>query len=242
MNILALDFETTGLDPEYDKIIEVGAIVYNTQHKHIIHTFSDLVVVDKELPDVVALKTNINTYVLMMHGVPLKESLTKLKELIDTYKIEYFMGHNGRSFDSKFLEKACLEHDIYGLNLPWIDTRFDIEYPDAIETRRLDYLAAEHGFINPFPHRALFDCMTMIKILERYDFVEVLDNSKIKDVVVEAVVSFANKDQAKEAKYMWQNCGDKVFPKKWVKQIKANKLGHERSKRKFEVNVVWEES
>ena len=45
---------------------------------------------------------------------------------------------------------------------------------EKIKTRSLPYLAADHGFLNPFPHRALFDVMTMIQIAGMYDINEIL--------------------------------------------------------------------
>ena len=39
----------------------------------------------------------------------------------------------------------------------------DVPYPETIATRKLTYLAADHGIVNPFAHRALFDVITMMQ-------------------------------------------------------------------------------
>jgi DNA polymerase III epsilon subunit-like protein len=46
MNALILDVETTGLDPAKDRLIEVGAVLWNVEHRAIVEVYSGLMRAD----------------------------------------------------------------------------------------------------------------------------------------------------------------------------------------------------
>jgi hypothetical protein len=122
--------------------------------------------------------------------------------------------------------------------LPWIDTLTDIPYPAEISTRKLSYLAADHGFINPFQHRALFDVLTMLNVLSRYELGAILEFQQIPWVTIQANVSYDDRMLAKEARFFWQAIGDKKYPNKWVKRIKKNVFEEEKASYRFPITVL----
>jgi len=110
-------------------------------------------------------------------------------------------AHNGNNFDRPLLDTWAAR---YGLdsqkNKIWIDTKADIDRPIKDSTR-LVYMAADHGFLNPFPHRAMFDVMTMLTILNKYELDPILELAKSPTRVVKALVPFEQKDLAKNRGY-----------------------------------------
>ena len=117
----------------------------------------------------------------------------------------------------------------------WIDTRVDVPYPDNIKTRKLTYLAAEHGFANPFQHRALFDVLTMLKIMGLYNMEDILFFAKQETVRVIAHVSFQQKQLAKDRGYHWDG-----EAKIWFLDMKKSKSLKEENEAGFPVTIVKE--
>src|SRR5690606_9794451 len=99
---------------------------------------------------------------------------------------------------------------------PWIDTKCDI--PQKGKSSSLVYMAADHGFVNPFPHRALHDVFTMLKLAGHYDLDEALQLARSPYITLVAEVSFDDRDKAKSAGFHWD-------PKRklWTQRVRAKK-------------------
>jgi DNA polymerase-3 subunit epsilon len=95
----------------------------------------------------------------------------------------------------------------------------DIVFPKDITTRRLTYLAAEAGFTSPWKHRAIFDVMTMLKLASAYDLDAIVARAREPLLYVQAVVSFDEKEKAKELGFRWFAPG-----KQWWKPMKVSDL------------------
>jgi DNA polymerase-3 subunit epsilon len=233
MLILGLDFETTFLSPvdvSKLRITEIGAVLYDWDTKKPLEIMSKLIYSDeypKSPPELVEL-TGITDEMLDLYGEIPPPQLRELNCLMA--QADYVVAHNGNGFDKPIYEAECLRHNIVRVEKPWIDTRVDIQYPANIKSRKLTYLAAEHGFANPFQHRALFDVLTMMHILEKYDLDKVIALSKEDSYIVTANVSFQNKDKAKGRGYFW-NAPDKL----WQKEVKESTLDDEKNHGEFNV-------
>ena len=108
--LVALDLETTGLDPTQDEIIEIGAVRF--RNGEVIEEFSALVNPGRPIPPFVTTLTEI-TNELVMNAPPLSAVLPKLKEFVGDTP---WVGHN-IGFDASFLYR----HDTLRDNLR-IDT------------------------------------------------------------------------------------------------------------------------
>ncbi|MFK8139296.1 MAG: exonuclease domain-containing protein [Bdellovibrionales bacterium] len=213
MLLLGLDLETTGLSWEFDRIIEIGAVVWDTDESRPVAIQSELVNIgEQSLPKIISDLTGIFDKDLAKFGISEKQALLSTINLAE--HCDYVVAHNGNSFDKKFLDKALESHGLE-LSLPWIDTMHDVPYSDGIKTRKLSYLATEHAFLNPYSHRACFDVLTMFKVLENYDINEVVELSKSPTVKVQAVVSYDDRNKAKEAGFRWDSSN-----RAWVKEMK----------------------
>ncbi len=229
MYLLGIDFETTGLSPETDQIIEVGAVVWDAEQKKPVEMFSKLVQVTNLplAPKIIEL-TGITDEHLKNFGVPLVDVLEELGHLAN--KCDYLVGHNALGFDRKFLNNACDQLGKPRFNQRWIDTTIDINFPQEIKTRKLTYLAADHHFISPAAHRAAFDVMTMFQLVSRYDIHEICDRASSDLVQVIARVSFENKNLASENGFRWD-----PNQRTWSKSMR--KYDIDKSKFPFDIQI-----
>ncbi len=220
MKILGLDFETTGLEAQQERVIEIGAVIWCTETNKPLSMMSELIKFEgfQQLPAEIIKITGITDDMLNSYGVEGKPAFDKLNQMISS--CDYVVAHNAK-FDRSFFEA---EVQRYGTqcdvqSLKWIDTCNDVPYPEDIQTRKLSYLAAEHGILNTNAHRALFDVMAMLNVLKNYSIEEVVDRSNSPLVQVIAKVSFAEKDKAKNLGFRW-NKDDKT----WFKEFKEMDL------------------
>lgn len=232
MIILGLDFETTGLEPTTDRVIEIGAVLWDTERKAPLQVQSDFILHKTEenvtIPEEIQKITGILPEDLTRFGLPAKQAFERLNHLISF--AEYVVAHNGNEFDQKFYQAEVARLKIDEDLTPWIDTMTDIPFSEDFKTRKLTYLAAEHGFLNPFSHRAAFDVLTMLKVLEPYDLGQVTELAKSPTLTVKAAVSYDDREKAKARGYRW-NPKDKI----WVKTIKEVFLENERVSADFDV-------
>ncbi len=214
---IIVDLETTGTDFANDKIIEIGILEFG-------------------------LEEGYEPMVGNMYGAlqdpqqPLTEEIKKLTGLEDVYlkdkqidwKIvsDYFsrasiaIAHNAL-FDRTFLLKQS-ELDLtavhWGCSLRFIDWK-----GHGFKTRSLNYLAADHGFVNPFAHRALFDCATTFRIIAPR-LKELIEYSFLREYRIFATgAAFDTKDLLKANSYRWD-------PERrvWSKDVFENRLADER--------------
>jgi DNA polymerase-3 subunit epsilon len=222
-----LDFETTVIDPVDPKqmnIVEVGAVLWDTKRNYPLLTISRLVwdtsyTFSERMTEI----TGLTHKDLLEYGTSPKYALEKLVKLMG--RAEAIVAHNGQGFDKVVLECEGKRHGIEIPEMPWIDTCFDVPYPKKIETRKLDFLAPAHGFLNPFAHRALFDVLSMLKVLSHYDFDKILEQMKIPSITVRAmsakpfgptaVIGAKQNEFAKSRGYRFHG-----ETKAWVKTIK----------------------
>lgn len=142
------------------------------------------------------------------------------------------VGHNGLKFDRPLLEHWAGKYDV---SLPaklWIDTKCDLDIPSHNSTR-LVYLAADHSILNPFPHRAVLDVITMMTILSKHDLNKVIESAKSPTITIRAVVNYDNREAAKARGYHWQ-----ADRKIWAMSIKEMNLEKERAASQFPIEVV----
>lgn len=233
MLVLGLDFETTGLDRKEDRITEVGAVLWDTELNAPVRLYNELLACDKELTPEITRLTGITNQMLKRFGQHPDFVLGHLTAMIS--QADFVIAHNA-PFDRAFYE-AALERAGYAADqsVIWADSAVDVNYPEHIETRKLVFLAAEHGFLNPFAHRAVTDVLTMLQVCSRYDWKEIFESAKLPNVTIWAKTTFQEKDIAKAAGYRWNG-----ETKQWLKNVKANQVQMEIEKLHAKGVVVTE--
>lgn len=201
MKIVGIDFETTGLDPATDQVTEIGAVLFDWEGKIPLQILSCFVLTPKPLPEEIIRLTGITDEMLADFGRTEADAFSDLDWLID--RSDYAMAHNGAEFDLKFYKQTCARLGRSPQDKLWLDSKTDIRYPESIITRSLGYLAAEHNFLNPFRHRAVFDVLTMLNVASNYDLQSIVARAMEPTVYARAIVTFDQKDKAKDRGYYW---------------------------------------
>lgn len=214
---LIVDLETTGIDSEKDKIIEIGLL--------------EFAVSEFERPTITGMYSGLED-----PGQPLRPEIKKLTGLSDQVlagkKIEwdtvrqYFdkasvvIAHN-MPFDRGFLLKRPelkLEATHWACSIRHID--WDGK---GFRSKALNYLAADSGFVNPFAHRALFDCATTFRLIGDH-FQELIQSSYLAEYrVLARGAPYEAKDKLREHAYYWDPIG-----RVWHKTILEDRLPLER--------------
>lgn len=238
MILLGLDVETTGLDTRLSEITEVGWAIFDTNNWDKPFVLKSMLMnIESSIPQDISDLTGITNALLTRAGRPAATVINELLVDYVSFKVDAFVAHNAK-FDRAFIETAVRKN---GLTLPdwhWIDTKAHIDFPKRIRQRSLISLAAEHGFLNPFPHAAVFDVFTMMKILSKYDIEKVFSASKEPVILVQALVDFENKNLAKERGYSWEKWDDVIYPKKWVKALRQSQVEEEVKAAKFTIQTI----
>ena len=135
MLVLGLDYETTGLSYKQDRVIEVGAVIWDTTKGLPVLVESHYVKQEvKPSPEAMACN-GINLDHVDIFGLTSNKSLDIQLRLLD--KVKAVVAHNGEVFDRLFFNEWCLRELKVKLSIPWIDTKTDLPYPLGIKTRKL---------------------------------------------------------------------------------------------------------
>jgi len=227
--ILGLDFETTGTDvnaPDF-RVIEVGAALFNEKWQ-LIESYSWLVGFKNPVPSEVQKLTGIDPNLLQSSYHPDTVD-AKLADLIE--QSDYLCAHN-HGFEKSILETMPNSFQEYqnggnGNEKVWIDTMTDL--PNDAGAGTLTVMAANHRFINPFPHRALPDVLTMMAVLSQYDFEEVIRHAIAPTVTLRVCIPYNGGEEkraiAKANGFKW----DPAY-KLWEKAVKDFNLEVEQEK------------
>lgn len=228
MNILGLDFETTGIDPLKDRPVEYAFVVWDVENRRPLGIENGFCFTEgmPEISEGAKKVHKLEGSFITRVGKPHKFMLESFWELMGRYSIDYVVAHNGRGFDFPMLNA---ENERHGFRLLekcfWLDTMTDVPYPADVSTRKLSYLATEHGLFNPYPHRAFSDVLTMLQVLGKYPFPLVLEERSMPTTVVAARVSYDDREEAKTQGFKWQDLGAYgQYPKTWVKAVKTRDL------------------
>lgn len=247
MILAGIDLETTGFDVESDHIIEIGVVFWDWEKQKPVDIYNELLKGETypQLPQEITKVTGITQEDLDNYGIHPVDAYMDILPMLR--QADYIVAHNGNEFDRPFFEKFGARYcQINKEELalpPWIDTMLDVPYPDECKSRKLGYLAADHGFLNPFPHRAFADVLTMLKILSNYNIEQVVKSATSKTYYLQAVCEkpWVDKrpkgeketDLAKARGYRWD--GDKKI---WVKAVKEYDFDQETCHTDFIVKVI----
>lgn len=241
---LLIDFETTGLSPEKDKIIEIGAELVTNDYDHVF-SFSTLVqhpkmdlVITPEIEEI----TGINIDMIKDTGMPVNDAFVKLHGL--AVQAKHTIAYNA-AFDEGFfrpqLERTQRDTGpmLNFLREPWLCAMNDVETNAKFKCKKLSHIALDHGIVvDPSKlHRAIDDVHLMrdFLIATGKSPQDLFDYKNIPSVYLQAMIPAPWTDKgagttlAKKAGFSYERAGydERTFDKSWVKRVKQNKVEEE---------------
>ncbi|MHB8130479.1 MAG: exonuclease domain-containing protein [Mobilitalea sp.] len=156
---VVLDLETTGLDPQYDEIIEIAAVKFVNGEK--VSEFTTLIKPDNKIDGYIEQLTGI-TNEMVKDAPKIKSVLPKLYQYLGDSVI---IAHNA-NFDVNFMYDNYMTHLNQEFSNNFIDTmRISRRLFKDIRHRLID-LAAEFNISFDVQHRAMADCEVTQKVYE----------------------------------------------------------------------------
>ena len=222
-----LDVETTGLNSDTDKIIELAMIPFE---------YSDSGKIYRVLPDYTSYQdpgiplpaitteiTGITDEMIAGQAIDIKQ----VKALLSTASI--VIAHNAR-FDRGFMENFFDGFKDIAWGCSFADINWNEEGTGSL---KLEYLAYEYGFFYD-AHRATIDCQAGIEILSKTlpksgtpVLKRLLETAMTTNYRLWAVKSpFDKKDMLKQRGYRWSP-GEGDTPKSWYIDLPENLLHDE---------------
>ena len=151
---IALDLETTGLSPEKDRIIEIGAVKYVNGEPQ--QEFATLVKTYQLLPERITALTGI-TEEMLADGMEERDAVLAFLEFAGETPV--LLGHN-IGFDYSFVKMAALRYG-RSFECDGLDTlRFAKAHHPELESRTLTALCAHYGIAQEHAHRAVDDSVS----------------------------------------------------------------------------------
>lgn len=179
MKLMFLDIETTGFDRRWDHLIELAAVIYDTQTKEELEEFHEYINPGKTIPPKIVDLTGITNRQVSGCRTE-REVLRDFIEFVAIHRPDAIVAHNGEQFDMPFIKSKT---DFYFLpmkDLPIIDTLklardLKPEVTDLTAQGRPSYkqtaLAKFYG-IQYQAHSAIFDVKALIQIYEKMQDVQ----------------------------------------------------------------------
>ena len=211
--LLILDTETTGLNPQRDQVIEVGAILFSVPQRSVLSQVSFL------LPSPVNPAEPLNGIAPAATSAPQpwRQSLALLQELATSAQLA--VAHNA-AFDRAWFGAGQLPD----LPLPWLCSMEDINWPADRQLRprpSVRDLALAYGVPVWAAHRALTDCIYLAQVFERCDALEELIAEGLEPRhLFRAKVSYEERHLAREAGFRW----NEPLQGAWSRRLSARQL------------------
>jgi DNA polymerase-3 subunit epsilon len=158
MLLLIVDVETTGTNPQCDRVLELGAILYSVPEQTTVAQVSTLIPsLDNPVESINGIVPSATQRVGQTYAAALG--------LFEVYlaQADYLVAHNA-DFDRQWLGKAPLPNS----PKPWLCTAKDFVWPKVRRKKvSLSSLALSYGISGIIRHRALADCQIIAAVFDR---------------------------------------------------------------------------
>lgn len=203
-NVLIFDCETTGLDRQSGRIIEIGYCLWSVEYRGIVECYSSLLPCEgNEAQAFNGISTELLLTAPIADAYPLVMSLV----LDAAQRADAVVAHQA-DFDREFAE-----HEGFAFaGRPWICTREDLEWPGELTTRHLVNIALAHGVAVTSAHRAIHDVLLLTRLFERVPDIDqrleaALVLAQRPKAHFIAQIGFEQNDEVKKRGFRWNgNC------------------------------------
>jgi DNA polymerase-3 subunit epsilon len=214
--LLILDTETTGLDPERDRCIELGAVLFDLPHRSVLSQISLLFPCEENPAEAI----NGIAPALTQQPQPWQQGLQWFEALLDS--ADLVVAHNA-AFDRQWFGVAPLPP----IEKPWLCTMEDIRWPADRGLRpnpSVRDLALAYGVPVWAAHRALTDCIYLAQVFERCEGLENLLTEGLEPRrLYRARLSYEERHKAREAGFRWNEPISGAWSRR-LSQREANRL------------------
>lgn len=157
---IAIDIETTGLNPRTDKILEIGAA--RVRDGKPVENYSTFIRVGMPIPHFITELTGIDDG-MAAEGIAIEEAMEQLTEFCGE---DVLLGHN-ILFDYSFLKQAAVNQGIQ-FERQGIDTlKIARKCLPQLSSRKLESLCRYYGIETERQHRALDDALAASELYKR---------------------------------------------------------------------------
>lgn len=220
MKILGIDLETNGLDVNKCAIVEMGMCLWDTDRTSLLKA-SSFLVDDNASPTygdwkVCEQLSGITKEDIDNSGIDPQQAYDWFRDFASAADI--ILAANGLKFDKPVIDAYKHRYKVDIQEYTWLDL-YQFPFPDACKHRNMLYLAAYYGFINPFPHRALSDVLTMMKIASNFDIPAIVNRLNSPSISIVARVSYQKRSLASDRGFTWSSTR-----KLWYKVIPENEV------------------
>ncbi|MFT5757788.1 MAG: DNA polymerase-3 subunit epsilon [Alteromonadaceae bacterium] len=187
LNILSVDFETTGLHAIKDKLLSVGFVEINHQQIQLKTSYHQIINTKKDLDADNVIIHQITDQQKAL-GAPLKEVV---ESLLQALAGKIMLVHFAR-IEKQFLQRACLELYGFAPSFPMIDTlmiakrqfdKHDIAYDPS--KLRLSALRHKYGLPEHHAHNALNDAIATAELLmAQVNHMPLANKVQLKDILL----------------------------------------------------------
>ena len=172
MKQLFLDIETTGFSRDWNEIIEIAAVLYNSDTKEMIDSFHMYAKPTRGIPANITELTGITND--MVSSCPPEWSvLLDFCNWCDDHEYEELIGHNCKTFDLQFIDTKCAKYGIKwsSKNKSIVDTLVlarQLKKQNLINVENCKQTTIASYFnIDYTAHSALSDVRALIQIYEK---------------------------------------------------------------------------
>lgn len=194
--LLILDTETTGLDPQEHRCIEVGAVLFSVPHRAVLSQLSFLLPCESND----ARGINGIDPEATRQPQPWQQALHCFQALVDCADV--VLAHNA-SFDRQWFGHGALP----AITRPWLCSMEDLRWPSERGLRAnpsVRDLALAYGVPVWAAHRALTDCIYLAQVFERCTDLEALLLAGLEPRrLYRARLSYEERHKAREAGFRW---------------------------------------
>ena len=216
--LLILDTETTGLDPEADQVLEVGAILFSVPQRAVLAQLSFLIPVECNAAE-------------PLNGIaPAATQAPSLGSKAccccsNSPAARSWLWPTTRPLTGNGLAMVPLPD----LQLPWLCTMEDIHWPAERLLRprpSVRDLALAYGVPVWAAHRALTDCIYLAQVFERcVDLEQLIAEGREPRHLYRAQVSYDERHLAREAGFRWNDPVNGAWSRRLSeRQLEALKL------------------
>lgn len=207
-HLLILDTETTGLDPEQDHCIEVGAILFHVPSRAVLSQVSFLLPCESNPAEPI---NGISAAVSRLIQ-PWQAGLAYFRQLVEAADV--IVAHNA-SFDRQWFGKGALA----ALPKPWLCSMEDLRWPAERQLRATPSvrdLALAYGVPVWAAHRALTDCIYLAQVFCRCDDLEALLVAGLEPRhLYRAQLPYEQRHRARQAGFRWND----PIAKAWTRRL-----------------------